>query len=44
MARNHARCTPLKGLAVAAQGSLFREDLVTEAEAIVASQRDSQRR
>ena len=36
MSHNHARCTPLKGLAVAAQGSLFREDLVNEAEAIVA--------
>ena len=37
MALNHARCTPLKGLAVAAQGSFFREDsVISEAEAIVA--------
>ena len=36
MSKNHARCTPLRGLAVAAQGSLFREELVSEAEAIVA--------
>jgi len=36
MAKNHARCTPLKGLAVAAQGSFFSDDLVSEAEAIVA--------
>lgn len=36
MARNHARCTPLKVLAAAAQGSLFSEDLVSEAEEIVA--------
>jgi len=37
MAVNHSRCTPLKGLAAAAQGSLFREDnVISEAEAIVA--------
>jgi len=39
MAVNHARCTPLKGLAVAAQGSFFSDDLVSEAEAIVARSR-----
>jgi len=37
MAVNHSRCTPLKGLAAAAQGNLFREDsVISEAEAIVA--------
>jgi len=37
MAINHSRCSPLKGLAAAAQGNLFREDsVISEAEAIVA--------
>lgn len=39
MARNHQRCTPLKVVASAAQGSLFSNDsnqVVKEAEAIVA--------
>lgn len=36
MSKNHARCTPLQGLAVAAQGSFFSDDLVSEAEAIMA--------
>jgi len=37
MAINHSRCTPLKGLAIAAQGNFFREDnVISEAEAIVA--------
>jgi len=38
MARNHQRCTPLKGLAGAAQGFLFTDEgqVVKEAEAILA--------
>jgi len=37
MAINHARCTPLKGLAATAQGSLCREDsVISQAEEIVA--------
>jgi len=35
MARNHQRCTPLKVLDRAAQGSLFGDDLVKEAEEIL---------
>ncbi len=41
MAQNHQRCTPLKGLAAAAQGRLFGEDVVQEAEAIVARKRET---
>ncbi len=52
MAANHQRCTPLKGLAAAAQGTLFSDELVREegtlfsnellreAEAILARRRD----
>ena len=36
MAKNHQRCTPLKGLGVAAQGTLFSDGVVSEAEEIVA--------
>jgi len=40
MARNHQRCTPLKLISIAAQGSLFSdEDLVREAEAIATGKR-----
>ena len=37
MARNHQRCTPLKGLAAAAQGLLVVDDVMKEAEAILMS-------
>ena len=37
MARNHQRCTPLKGLAAAAQGLLVGDDVMKEAEAILMS-------
>lgn len=39
MARNHRRCSPLREVTAAAQGALLREDVVTQAEAIVASRR-----
>lgn len=39
MARNHMRCTPLRLISSAAQGSLFTDDLMREAEAIVAGKR-----
>lgn len=39
MARNHQRCTPLRLISSAAQGSLFSDDLVREAEAIVSGKR-----
>ena len=39
MARNHQRCTPLRLIPSAAQGSLFSDALVREAEAIVAGKR-----
>lgn len=39
MARNHMRCTPLRLISSAAQGTLFTDDLMREAEAIVAGKR-----
>jgi len=39
MARNHLRCTPLRLISSAAQGTLFSDDLMREAEAILAGKR-----
>ena len=40
MARNHQRCTPLKGLANVAQGNLFETNqVIKEAEAIIAGKK-----
>lgn len=39
MARNHMRCTPLRLISSAAQGTLFTDDLIREAEAIVAGRK-----
>ena len=40
MTANHQRCSPLKALAAVAQGTLFGEELVREAEAILARRRE----
>ncbi len=42
MSQNHQRCSPLRGLAAAAQGRLFGDDLVREAEEIVAKKQDGE--